>query len=162
MKWKTPVTWAAIVVMASPLIIFIVPQVLGFNAYIIDSSSMEPTLNKGDIVYTERINPENLRKDDVIVFQPNQSRINEARVIHRITEINSTPYGYEFVTKGDANVERDPGTTRDYRVIGKTIMSVPIIGYYIWFIERTPLLLFLLIIPSAILIREEMLKLVEN
>ena len=79
------------------LIIFI-PVLWGKKPLVIISGSMEPILKVGGILYYEKINLDDFKKDDILVYQ-----LNEHIVSHRIVNINE--YGFE--TKGDNNNSND-------------------------------------------------------
>lgn len=67
----------------------------------VTGSSMLPTLWPGDVVALERIDPEQLRVGDVILFQ-NQDRL----FLHRIVAMDKT--AHRFTTRGDAMPQADP------------------------------------------------------
>ena len=82
-------------------------MLLGFRPYIVLSGSMEPALHVGDIIAYEAGNG--------------------ALVTHRVITI--TAQGME--TKGDANEVSDGITTTKENFHGKTIGSIPGIGYIV-------------------------------
>lgn len=84
--------------------------------YIVTSSSMEPTLNVGDMVYVSEIDPKNIQEGDVITFVVKDSG---ASITHRCLEVKEDRDGLYFITKGDANEEIDRFNVRDEDVIGK-------------------------------------------
>ena len=72
------------------LIIFI-PVLWGKRPLVVISGSMEPILKVGGILYYEKINLDDFKKDDILVYQ-----LNEHIVSHRIVNINE--YGFETNT----------------------------------------------------------------
>ena len=77
-----------------------VPQFMGYDIYNVVSGSMEPAIPIGSIIYVKEIDPADVNKGDVIVFNSGDSV-----VMHRVKEndvINGT-----FTTKGDANDGED-------------------------------------------------------
>lgn len=121
------------------LIIFI-PVLWGKKPLVIISGSMEPILKVGGILYYEKINLDDFKKDDILVY-----RLNEHIVSHRIVNINE--YGFE--TKGDNNNSNDSYIVDKNNVIGRgNNWSIPYIGYYADFIYNHKYLLILLIILS--------------
>ena len=91
------------------LIIFI-PVLWGKRPLVIISGSMEPILKVGGILYYEKINLDDFKKDDILVYQ-----LNEHIVSHRIVNINE--YGFE--TKGDNNNSNDSYIVDKNNVIGR-------------------------------------------
>ena len=121
------------------LIIFI-PVLWGKKPLVIISGSMEPILKVGGILYYEKINLNDFKKDDILVYQ-----LNEHIVSHRIVNINE--YGFE--TKGDNNNSNDSYIVDKNNVIGKgNNWSIPYIGYYADFIYNHKYLLIVMIILS--------------
>jgi signal peptidase len=92
----------------------------------VTSSSMWPTLKKGDLVILKGVDkPEDLRVGDVIGFELDDGGF----AIHRIVGIE----GDLITTKGDANSEVDPAISFE-RVIGRMpkiggwLVKVPYLG----------------------------------
>ena len=121
------------------LIIFI-PVLWGKRPLVVISGSMEPILKVGGILYHEKINLDDFKKDDILVYQ-----LNEHIVSHRIVNINE--YGFE--TKGDNNNSSDSYIVDKNNVIGRgNNWSIPYIGYYADFIYNHKYLLIVMIILS--------------
>lgn len=121
------------------LIIFI-PVLWGKKPLVIISGSMEPILKVGGILYYEKINLDDFKKDDILVY-----RLNEHIISHRIVNINE--YGFE--TKGDNNSSNDSYIVDKNNVIGRgNNWSIPYIGYYADFIYNHKYLLIVMIILS--------------
>ena len=121
------------------LIIFI-PVLWGKKPLVVISGSMEPILKVGGILYYEKINLDDFKKDDILVYQ-----LNEHIVSHRIVNINE----YGFKTKGDNNNSNDSYIVDKNNVIGRgNNWSIPYIGYYADFIYNHKYLLIVMIILS--------------
>ena len=120
------------------IVMFIVPLAIGIRPFIVLSGSMEPTIKTGSIVYINtNVNYHEIEKNDIIAY-----KINNQTVTHRVVEINKDDES--FVTKGDANEEKDavPVSFINYR--GKTIFSIPYLGRVVAFF-KTSFGLFLLV-----------------
>lgn len=149
------ILWSLIVAVALPYVLYIPPQHLGANAYIVDSNSMAPNMPKGSVAYTTPTDTTNIEKGDVIVFTPNNTRIREERVIHRVIDIRQGNYTQHFKTQGDANTQPDPGWTPAYNVKGLRIFHIPYLGRILE-LTRSPISILLFVtLPSILLIREE-------
>ena len=93
--------------------------------------SMRPTLETGDLLIVQGVPPENIQKDDIIVFTP-PPEYGSAYTIHRVTRIQQLENGtLLFKTKGDANDSEDPYSVPDFRVHGRPMYWIPYIGYII-------------------------------
>lgn len=77
----------------------------------ITSGSMWPELKKGDLVFIEYADRDNLAIRDIVVY-----RNEKGFTIHRIIELNEDT----LKTKGDANNVADPPVEYD-KIVGKTV-----------------------------------------
>ena len=116
------------------LIIFI-PTFWGKNPLVVISGSMEPTLKVGGILYYKKIDLNDFKEGDILVYE-----LNEHTISHRIVDITDNG----FLTKGDNNNSIDTYEVENMQVIGKgTNWSIPYIGYYADFVYNHKYLLFI-------------------
>ena len=106
--------------LVSLMIIFFSFGYFGVQPIIIVSGSMRPTLDVGDLVIIERVDPSKIRKGDIIEY-----RVGRMSIVHRVVEIKKEG----FVTKGDANRYPDPDPVHPDQIRGKVIFTVPKIGW---------------------------------
>ncbi|MBI3412837.1 MAG: signal peptidase I [Candidatus Aenigmarchaeota archaeon] len=101
---------------------------LGTNRPVIDvvSESMYPSIKRGDLVIVKRVQPQDIRIGDVIVFDTLSQRL---PVIHRVYKINDDG---TFQTLGDNN----GGAQHDWEkqieandVVGKAVLVIPYVGW---------------------------------
>lgn len=120
-----------------------------YKIFTVQSGSMEPAIKTGSVVV---VKPESSYKTgDVITFtEKNNPKLTTT---HRIF---GTDEG-GFITKGDANNSTDSAKVAGNQIIGKTIFSVPYLGYPVSFAKTQKGLLILVIIPSIIIIYSEIL-----
>jgi signal peptidase len=119
------------------------------------SESMKPSLQMGDLIIVERISPEEVEIEDVLVFRDPGGREN-VLITHRV--INRTEEG--FHTKGDACEKPDPFMVKPEDVVGKPVLRIPYIGYLVGFgylrgLSRLFVFAGLVIAPSGLLIFAE-------
>lgn len=98
-----------------------VPRLFGYEVYTVVSGSMEPAIPVGSAIYLKAAVPEDIRSGDVIAFYKGR-----AVVTHRVVE-NRRVSG-EFITKGDANAEKDMEPVPYAALIGRMAVSVPVLG----------------------------------
>ncbi len=125
------------------------PRFLPYQALIVRSGSMSPTIPTGSIVFYRKKAADKVKVGDIIVFQKPGSP-NE-KVTHRVVQIKNSVTGRYFVTKGDAN-----GTPDDWRVpaAGTGWVSwfhVSRAGYALVYLRSTFARLLLLVIPAILL-----------
>ncbi len=119
---------------------------------VIISDSMVPTMRRGDIIFWVPTPIENVRVDDIIVFQ---SSVRDTMVTHRVIEVREGTRGIELITKGDDNEYADQmgphvpeRPVRSSNYYGKVIsvgnqpLLIPFVGH-LWIVLDGLLALFL-------------------
>ena len=125
------------------------PRFLPYQALVVRSGSMSPTIPTGSIVFYKKIDAAKVKVGDVIVFaKPGQA---DEKVTHRVFQIGSSSTGPFFVTKGDAN-----GAPDDWRIpaVGTGWIAaghVPVLGYVLADLQSPAGRLLLLIVPAVLL-----------
>src|ERR1700726_4640323 len=126
-------------------------MVLGLWRFtVIDTGSMRPTLNPGDVAVLTSEPRADLRRGQIVAFHPpGESRLT---VVHRVFSIRRLPNGLVIQTKGDANNAVDAWHAR---LIGNTVWrestKVPMLGYLsVWSGQRSTR--FALLIGIVILV----------
>ena len=116
-------------------------SILGYKAYIVNTNSMEPTIEVGDIVIIKKVKAEKLNQGDVITFTQ------EGEVItHRITKIETEEKSTQYVTKGDNNNTEDTLKIKYEYIIGKEILTIPQLGKAMQLLDSKIILLIIILI----------------
>jgi signal peptidase len=121
-------------------------MVLGFWRFtVIDTGSMRPTLNPGDVAVLTSEPRADLRRGQIVAFHPPGERLT---VVHRVFSIRRLPHGLVIQTKGDANNVLDAWHAR---LIGNTVWrestKVPMLGYLtVWSGQRSTRFALLIVI----------------
>ena len=137
------------VVVLGLLAISVGPRFLPYQALVVRSGSMSPTIPTGSIVFYSKVAAKNVKVGDVIVFsRPGQP---SEKVTHRVYKIGTSSTGRYWTTKGDAN-----GAPDDWRVpaIGTGWLEsfhVPYVGYVLYDLQSSLGRLLLLVIPALLL-----------
>ena len=140
---------AATVVILGLLAITVGPRFLPYQALVVRSGSMAPTIPTGSVVFYDKIDAADVKVGQVIVFsKPGDP---SERVTHRVVQIGTGSTGRFFTTKGDAN-----GAPDDWRVpaVGEGWVAnfhVPYVGYVLADLQSTAARLLLLLIPALLL-----------
>jgi len=127
----------------------------GYRPLIVQSGSMEPTIMTGDVIVIATA--PNYQKNDVVTFQDPENGI----ITHRIIEIKNDN-DTQFVTKGDANRTQDESLIFENQIMGKTILIVPRLGYFINFTRTKPGIIIFLIIPGILIVIDELISIVKK
>jgi signal peptidase I len=119
------------------ILVAIVGMVLGLWRFtVIDTGSMRPTLNPGDVAVLTPEPPAALQKGQLVAFHPPGEP--QLTVIHRAFSIDRTSDKVIIQTKGDANNATDQWHAR---IVGNTVwheaLKVPVVGYLaVWSQQR--------------------------
>ena len=100
------------------------PRFLGYEAYHVETGSMEPAIPAGSLVYVDPVLPRTLEPGDVVAFYSN-----ETVITHRVVENHY--FFQELLTKGDANEKEDINPVRYDEVIGRVTVHFPVLGRFL-------------------------------
>lgn len=125
---------------------------VGYRSFLVQSGSMEPSIMIGDIVVTHQ-QPQ-YYKNEVVTFLNKDQRIVTHRIIDVLTQDNKT----KFITKGDANRSEDEDQITPEQIIGKVVFVIPKLGFFVAFAKSLPGLIILVIVPSIILVVNQLLE----
>lgn len=137
----------AIVFILAVLLVFF--RLFGYEIYTVMSGSMEPEYHVGSLIYVKRVDPTELRQNDVITFVADEDN---TVVTHRIIAIEGTNDALKFLTKGDANDVADGALVHYKNVLGKPAFQIPFLGYLAFHIQRPPGLYIALVVGTLLLV----------
>lgn len=110
--------------------------ILGYNYKTVLTGSMEPAIPVGSIVITKEQSSYEI--EDIISFQEKGSVIT-----HRIISIDRERY----ITKGDANNVADTEEVQQKQILGKVILTIPLLGYLVmWLMSPVGIISLFIII----------------
>lgn len=135
-----------------------------FNAYVVMSGSMLPSIKVKDIVVTKKIPEDRIKVEDVITFISPDERFSGITITHRVIEkyFDSSINGYYFKTKGDANNVADDALVPYDNILGKVILKVPKLGYLQDLLASKGALLVVVIIPCLAIFSYDIMKMFKN
>jgi signal peptidase I len=120
------------------ILVAVAAMALGISRFtVIDTGSMRPTLNPGDVAVLTPERIADLRRGQVVAFHPpGEPRLT---VIHRVFSVRRLRDGVVIQTKGDANNTTDAWKAK---LVGNTVwsesMKVPKLGYLsVWSGQRS-------------------------
>jgi len=145
---------AFISIIALLLIVSVFPISGNYKLFIVQSGSMAPAIKMGSIVTVKPVN--DYKIGDVISFGE-VTKI-KSPTTHRIHDIKVVGGEAIYITKGDANNAPDQREITKREVIGKVFLSVPYIGYAVDFVKKPVGFALIIIVPAAIIIRDEIKK----
>lgn len=130
-----------------------------FDAYVIVSPSMVPTINVQDAIIIRREEPENLKQGDIISFLATDSYYSGKVITHRIIGIEHAEDGsLLYRTKGDNNNVADGTLVNEGNVYGKVLFRIPWLGYIRQFLSTYFGWILCIALPLLYLILSEVIK----
>lgn len=135
-----------------------------FNGYVVLTGSMIPNILVNDVVITKKVPSDELKVGDIITFKSTDARFYGVIITHRIIEAykDQTTNSYTFKTQGDNNNVADNVLVENDNILGKVILKIPKLGYIQYFLARQGGWIFVILIPSLIVISCDIFKLVKK
>lgn len=126
-----------------------VPSIFGLRLMSIQTPSMKPTIDDGDLIVSTGVEPKDLRVRDIITYW---TVINGERVLntHRIENIYDGGGFLIFETKGDANPSVDPLTVHEKELVGKYQFRIPGVGKVFDYLKTGTGFFIVVVIPVFI------------
>lgn len=128
------------------------PTIFGHQVYYVLSGSMEPTIKTGSIILVKkRTNLTKIKTGEIITFKmPYNEQI---LVTHRIIETLKNNEQLFYITKGDANLVKDPWIIDKNSIVSVySGVTIPFIGYIYKEIHSSFITYFLLISLGLVLL----------
>ena len=114
---------AALVLSAATALFALINILLGCRPIAIASASMAPEIYKDDLIFIERVEPDELREGDIITFrQPGTNVL----VTHRIESISVPSAG--VYTRGEQAEKADPDPVPYENIAGRYRYRLPAVG----------------------------------
>ena len=127
---------------------------------VVVSGSMEPEINKGDLLFLRGMDAEHIKEQDsdhegdIIVYDARGlwEGAPEDPIVHRVVDKYYEDGRWYFITKGDANAKVDKEPVSASRVLGVVCGRVPYVGWVKIIMSDYGLFIPILIILSVPLI----------
>ena len=137
-----------------------IPSLFGYHIFRVQSDSMVPTLEVGDVILVQDTPPESIKKGDIITYMCLSGDMEGRTITHRVIEDPEKRNGvYYYITKGDkSGAGVDDEITYD-QVEGRYIKTLPWIDKVYTFL-LTPVGLIISIGLIVLLFGYEMISLI--
>ncbi len=136
-----------------------VPQVAGYQVYVIKSDNMSPEIAAGSIAFGRQVEAEQIAAGDIITFRSGADPA--TLTAGRVVELNRED-GLNLIIRSDANAIADSDPLPAEAVIGRLIGSVPYIGYLVDYAQTREGLILLIFIPGLLIIIFQLGKIVKH
>lgn len=127
------------------------PLAGNYKIFTVQSGSMAPKIGMGSLIFVKTF--PDYKIGDIVTFKAGKNT-----VTHRIVEKKESGGEITYLTKGDANEEADAEETPAKNVVGKTFFTLPYVGYPVGYARTKTGFILLIIVPSTIIVYEELYK----
>ena len=121
----------------------------GFTPMTVQSDSMSPTFDQGDLIVIKTCDTSKLQVGDIVTFHTiidNQYALNT----HRIESIDELNGMRSFTTKGDINDVADTHIISDGDIVGQYVFKIPGMGKVMDFLSSTWGFLIVIVLPMLL------------
>ena len=142
-----------------------IPSVLNHNFFIVQTNSMEDTINVKDLVISKKNKIEDVKENDIISFvciDGTQEVVNQV-ITHRVIKVEVIDNEIYLTTKGDNNPMSDSYKVTKENYIGKVVFISSFLGKIISLFSSIKMLIIVMIaVFSFIIIFIEIKKHIDN
>ena len=109
-----------------------VPEIFGYSIIRIISGSMEDTIPQDSYILLKSVDPAEIKKGDIICFYSMDAVIKGLPNTHRVVEDPIvTESGFEYVTRGDANLANDKINATSEYLVGKYVLTLDLLSMFL-------------------------------
>jgi len=129
-------------------VLFVAPGLVGAEAaFVVDSDSMSPAIDAGDVVVVHDTAPTTIAEGDVITYRSDRPA-QSAYVTHRVVGVEESGQRH-FRTKGDANEQPDPELVSPAAVVGEVGIVLPLVGHLVVFASTDLGMVVFIVLPAV-------------
>lgn len=136
-------------------------SLFGYRIFTVVTKSMEPDYKVSDIIVSKKIDQDQLKVGDDVVYLGNTGSFENKVITHRIIEIEEDEAGKEFYTQGIANTGVDPAISGD-QIYGVVVGKSNILTFISSMVSSPIGFLLFVILPGSILISSEIFSKTKN
>jgi signal peptidase len=126
-----------------------VSNIAGFTPMIVQTNSMSPTFDAGDLILVKKCDVSTLKEKDIVTFHTiinNEYALNT----HRIIEIQDSDGIRSYTTKGDNNDIADTHIIADGDIVGKYVGRIPKMGSVMNILSSSTGFLVIIVLPMLL------------
>ena len=125
-------------------------SVFGLRLFVDQSGSMSPAIKTGSMLVVKSAS--DYTEGEIVTFWEDNSR--SKTITHRIFQESHGSY----LTKGDANDSPDSSLVSKDQIIGRVLLSIPLLGYFVNFTQTLPGLIIFILLPAYFIVTAEIHK----
>lgn len=123
----------------------------GIRIFNVLSGSMEPDYEKGDLLIVKKVDIDEIKVGQDLVYKGKEGQVSGLIVTHRVIDIEETEEGKVFYTKGLSNIVEDPAV-KEEQIYGVVVCKMFILSIINKMMYNIYAFYFMLIIPTGIII----------
>ena len=137
----------------------ITPDIFGYKTFTIISRSMEPIINKDDVIIVKSVDKLKIQTNDIITY-----KVEGEIVTHRVIDYRVLNDEIIYTTKGDSNEVTDIHEVKYSDVEGKYVNKIPKVGRLFSLLKNKYVfsLIFILLIICYIIQKKTTQKKIER
>jgi signal peptidase len=145
--------WLGFAACALLAAVMLLPGLLGYHRYVITGDSMTGSYDRGSVLIAREVPTSQLRRGDVITYQPPSSAHHRGLITHRIASVSRDASGRpSFRTRGDANPALDPWKfVLDRPTQARAVAHVPYVGYAVGVLGMAKVRMLVIGLPAALI-----------
>ena len=133
------------------------PTVFGYTALRVTTGSMKPTYDVDAMIIVKKVDPQEIKENDVMSFYSQDPSLDGAVNTHRVVSIKEENGKRSFVTKGDNNNVVDAYDVESQYLIGRVVASSKIIGKISRLVANPLIFIPIILIPLAVILISNLL-----
>lgn len=134
------------------------PNVFGYSVFRVLTGSMEPAIETDSLILVRRMNPSEIKKDDIISFYSQDPSHGGAVNTHRVVSVEQDGELWYYTTKGDANQIADKYIVTSDDLIGKVIFTSHPLGLFVRLLANPLIFIPVILLPLFIILLSNLIR----
>lgn len=134
------------------------PNVFGYSVFRVLTGSMEPAIETDSLILVRRIDPSEVKKDDIISFYSQDPSHGGAVNTHRVVSAEQDGEHWYYTTKGDANQIADKYIVTSNDLIGKVIFTSHTLGLFVRLLANPLIFIPVILLPLFIILLSNLIR----
>lgn len=134
------------------------PNVFGYSVFRVLTGSMEPAIETDSLILVRRIDPSEIKKDDIISFYSQDPSHGGAVNTHRVVSVEQDGELWYYTTKGDANQIADKYIVTSNDLIGKVIFTSHSLGLFVRLLANPLIFIPVILLPLFIILLSNLIR----
>ncbi|MGN1184306.1 MAG: signal peptidase I [Oliverpabstia sp.] len=134
------------------------PNVFGYSVFRVLTGSMEPAIETDSLILVRRIDPSEVKKDDIISFYSQDPSHGGSVNTHRVVSAEQDGEHWYYTTKGDANQIADKYIVTSNDLIGKVIFTSHTLGLFVRLLANPLIFIPVILLPLFIILLSNLIR----